>query len=88
MNSLVVSSLCSGLTLSEFYVFDPLKGSLRGHFYVGDKALWDAAHQWVQRKESNFYEVGICAVVERMKKNFDRDGCMKKCCEAVKFSHV
>jgi hypothetical protein len=41
---------------------------------VDDKTLQKAMHQWVQGKESNFYQVGIRAVVERWKKNVDRDG--------------
>jgi len=60
MDGVVVSSLCAGLTLSDLHLFGPLKGSLQGHFYVDDKALWNAVHQWVQRKERNLYEVEIC----------------------------
>jgi glutamate dehydrogenase/leucine dehydrogenase len=50
MNNVVASSLCAGLTLSDFHLFGPLKGSLRGHFYVADEALWNALHQWMQWK--------------------------------------
>jgi len=60
MNCVVASSLCAGLTLSDFHLFGPLKGSLQGHFYVDGEALWNAVHHWVQRKERNFYEVEIC----------------------------
>jgi hypothetical protein len=60
MDSVVTSSLYTGLTLSDFHLFGPLKGSLQGHFYVDYEALWNAVDQWVQRKERNFYEVEIC----------------------------
>jgi hypothetical protein len=42
--------------------------------FVNDKALKNTTCWWLQRRESNFYWVGVPAVVQRWKRTVDKDG--------------
>jgi len=41
---------------------------------VNDKALKNTTCRWLQRRESNFYWVGVPVVVQRWKKTVAKEG--------------
>jgi hypothetical protein len=63
-----------GLTQSDFHLFAPVKDGLWKNCFVNDKALKNTLCRWLQRRESNFYQVGVPVVVQRWKETVDKDG--------------
>ena len=49
------------LTPSDFHLFGPLKGELRGHHFETDDGAKRAVREWVEKTESAFFfGQGLC----------------------------
>ena len=53
---------------SDFYLFGPLKESLRGRHFSSDKEIKTAVRKWLKTQPVEFYDEGICALVKRWEK--------------------
>ena len=62
------------LALSDFYLFGPLKESLRERYFSSDKEVKTAVRKWLKTQPVEFYNEGICALVKRWEKAAWRAG--------------
>ena len=56
------------LAPSDFYLFGPLKESLRGRHFSSDEEFKTAVRKWLKTQPVEFYNKGICALVKKWEK--------------------
>ena len=64
------------LAPSDFHLFGPLKESLRGRHFSGNKEVKTAVHvrKWLKRQPVEFYKKGICELVKTWEKAVRKAG--------------
>jgi hypothetical protein len=62
------------LAPTDYYLFRPLKGHLRGHHYETDKTVQEAMQSWLQVAGTDFYCRGIFKILQCWQKCIDQDG--------------
>ena len=55
------------LVPSDYHIFGPLKGALRGHRFTSDEEVKEAVHTWLQEQPKSF-SAGIQKLVEQHNK--------------------
>jgi hypothetical protein len=76
---------------SDYQPYGPWgKNACKNITYATDKVLYNTMHQWLQRRNSNFYHVGIHALVQRWKKTVNKEAAyvqkkknLQQCCRKV-----
>ena len=58
----------------DFYLFGPLKKSLRGQHFSSDEEVKTAVRQWLKTQPIEFNNEGICALVKRLEKTVRKAG--------------
>ena len=62
------------LTPSDFYLFRPLKESLRGRHFSSDEEVKTFARKWLKTQPVQFYNEEICALVKKWEKAVRKAG--------------
>jgi transposase len=62
------------LAPSDYHLFGPLKGYLRGHHYETGEAVQEAVRSWLRVAETDFNRRGIYKILQHWQKCTDRDG--------------
>ena len=69
------SSYSADLAPSDFYLFVPLKKSLRGQHFSSDQEVKTAAvRKWLKMQLVEFYKKGICTLIKRWEKAVQKAG--------------
>ena len=56
------------LVPSDFHLFGPLKGALRGTRFEDDESVISAVRTWLREQETSWYSEGMHALVSRWRK--------------------
>ena len=62
------------LAPSDFYLFGPLKDTLRGTRFEDDVSMIRAARTWLREQETSWYREGMHSLVSRWRKAVDVHG--------------
>ena len=67
------------LVPSDFHLFKPLKESLRGRHFSSHEKIKTTVKEWLKAQPVEFYNEGICSLVQRWEKAVRKAGdCIEK----------
>jgi histone-lysine N-methyltransferase SETMAR len=67
------------LASSDYHLFSPLKGAIRGKKFESDREVISEVKRWLRQRPAEWYREGIQARTSRWRKAIDSEGdCLEK----------
>jgi hypothetical protein len=67
------------LASSDYHLFSPLKGAIRGKKFESDREVISEVKRWLRQRPAEWYHEGIQARTSRWRKAIDSEGdCLEK----------